>query len=59
MWEKLYEFMNFLDRKIQKYPFDKHFTVEMNLDLYNFGREVGFVPENGIIKFKEVTFVLG
>ena len=55
MWEKLYDFMNFLDRKIQRYPH----TIEMDLDLYNFGREVGFVPENGIIKFKGVTFVLG
>lgn len=51
--------MNFLDRKIQRYPFDLHHTIEMDLDLYNFGREVGFVPENGIIKFKGVTFVLG
>jgi hypothetical protein len=59
MWEKLYDFMNFLDRKIQRYPFDLHHTIEMDLDLYNFGREVGFVPENGIIKFKGVTFVLG
>ena len=59
MWEKLYDFMNFLDRKIQKYPFDLHHTIEMDLDLYNFGRKVGFVPENGIIKFKGVTFVLG
>ena len=59
MWEKLYDFMSFLDRKIQRYPFDLHHTIEMDLDLYNFGREVGFVPENGIIKFKGVTFVLG
>ena len=59
MWEKLYDFMNFLDKKIQRYPFDLHHTIEMDLDLYNFGREVGFVPENGIIKFKGVTFVLG
>jgi len=56
---KLYDFMNFLDRKIHQYPFDLHHTIEMDLDLYNFVREVGFVPENGIIKFKGVTFVLG
>lgn len=59
MWEKLYDFMNFLDRKIQKYPLDSHFTVEMDLDVYNFGREIGFIPESGIFKFKGVTFVLG
>ena len=59
MWEKLYDFMNFLDKKIQRYPFDLHHTIEMDLDLYKFGRDVGFVPENGIIKFKGVTFVLG
>ena len=59
MWEKLYDFMNFLDKKIQRYPFDLNHTIELDLDLYNFGREVGFVPENGIIKFKGVTFVLG
>ena len=51
--------MNLLDKKIQRYPFDLHHTIEMDLDLYNFGRDVGFVPENGIIKFKGVTFVLG
>ena len=48
----------FLDKKIQRYPFDLHHTIEMDLDLYKFGREVGFVSENGIIKFKGVTFVL-
>ena len=30
----------------------------MDLDLYKFDREAGFAPENGIIKFKGVTFVL-
>lgn len=50
--------MNFLDKKIKRYPFDLHHTIEMDLDLYKFGRELGFVPENGIIKFKGVTFVL-
>ena len=30
----------------------------MDLDLYKFGREAGFVTENEIIKFKGVTFVL-
>ena len=59
MCEKLYDFMNFLDRKIHQYPFDMHHTVEMDLDLYKFGREVGFIPESGIFKFKGVTFVLG
>ena len=35
--------MNFLDKNIQRYPFDLHHTIEM--DLYKFGREVVFVPE--------------
>ena len=59
MWEQFYEFLNFLDRKINKYPFDLHHTIEMDLDLYKFCREIGFMPENGIFKFKNVTFVLG
>ena len=50
--------MNFLDKKIKRYPFDLHHTIEMDLDLYIFGRELGFAPENEIIKFRGVTFVL-
>ena len=50
--------MCFLDKKIQKYPNETYFTVEMDLDLYKFGIEVGFIPENGIIKFKGKIFGL-
>lgn len=59
MWEQFYEFLNFLNRKINKYPFDLEHTIEMDLDLYKFCREIGFVSENGIFKFKNVTFILG
>jgi len=59
MWERFYDFLEFLTNKTKRYPFDLHFTIEMDQDLYNFTREIGFMPENGIFKFKGATFVLG
>ena len=59
MWEKLYEYMNFLNRKIEKYPNETHFTVEMDLDLYKFASEVHFVSNDGYINFKGKIFCLG
>ena len=59
MWEEFYDFLEFLINKTKRYPFDLHFTIEMDQDLYDFTREIGFMPENGIFKFKGATFVLG
>lgn len=59
MWEKFYDFLDFLTNKTKRYPFDLHFTIEMDQDLYDFTREIGFMAENGIFKFKGATFVLG
>ena len=59
MWEEFYDFLEFLTNKTKRYPFDLHFTIEMGQDLYDFTREIGFMPENGIFKFKGATFVLG
>lgn len=58
MWYELYQFMDFLNRKIEKYPNENYFTVEMNQDLYDFGKNVHFIS-NGYISFKDKTFVLG
>lgn len=59
MWEEFYDFLEFLTYKTKRYPFDLYFTIEMDKDLYNFTRDIGFMPENGIFKFKGTTFVLG
>ena len=59
MFERLYKFMDFLHRKIDKYPEEKYFIIEMDIDLYHFCVEIGFIPEDGIFKFEDKTFVLG
>ena len=59
MWEKFYEFLKFLDRKIEKNPEDFYFTIEMDLDLYKFCRDINFIPENGFFNFKGKSFGLG
>lgn len=59
MWERLYKFMDFLNRKIEKYPNENYFTIEMDVDLYHFANKIGFIPDNGIFKFKNRSFGLG
>ena len=59
MWEKFYDFLNFLNRKIEKYPEDDYFTIEMDLDLYQFCREINFISDNGFFKFRNKSFGLG
>ena len=59
MWEEFYDFLEFFFFFFKRYPFDLHHTIEMEQDLYDFTREIGFMPENGIFKFKGATFVLG
>lgn len=58
MWEKLYNFMDFLDRKISKNPNKYHFEIEMDVNLYHFANEIGFIPSNGMFKFGGRTFTL-
>lgn len=58
MLERLYEFLNFLHNKVEKYPDEKHFTIEMEQDLFDFCRETDLIPANGIFKFEGKTFVL-
>ena len=58
MWYELYKYMGHLQRLIDKNPQEKHFTVEMDLDLYKFAREINFVSENGYINFRGKTFGL-
>lgn len=58
MWYELYKYCDFLNKKIEKYPNENHFTIEMNLDLYKFAREINFVSENGYINFRGKTFGL-
>lgn len=53
MFGKLYKFMQFLDGHTERKN-----TIEMDQELYDFGREIGFVPEDGIIKFNGKTFVI-
>lgn len=59
MWEELYKFMKFLNSKIERYPKEEGFTIEMEQPLFDFCREIGFIPENGIFKFNGKFFVLG
>ena len=59
MWERLYAFMNFLNLKVERYPEIEYFTIEMDVDLYQFCNDIKFIPDNGIFKFKNKTFILG
>ena len=59
MWYELYKYCDFLNKKIERYPDEKHFTVEMDLDLYRFAKEVHFVTDDGYINFRGKTFCLG
>ena len=58
MWERLYKFMDFLKLKIARYPLEKHFEIEMDVDLFEFCNKIGFIPDNGYFKFQGRTFVL-
>jgi len=58
MWEQLFEFMGFLCRKIASNPKEMHFDIEMDIDLYKFCNQIGFITDDGIFKFKGRTFVL-
>ena len=58
MWEKLYDFMNHLDRMILLHPNEKHFDLEMDVNLYRFANKIGFIPDNGMFKFEGRTFAL-
>lgn len=53
MFERLYKFMQFLDRHKEK-----HNTIEMEQDLFDFCLKIGFVSEDGIINFNGKTFIL-
>ena len=59
MWERLYVFMDSLKNKIEKYPLEKMFTIEMDVDLFKFCNRIGFIPECGIFNFQGRAFVLG
>ena len=59
MWYELYKYCDFLNKKIEKYPNEMSFTVEMDLDLYKFAKEVNFVSENGYMVFRGRVFGLG
>ena len=59
MWERLYQFMHRVNRMIELHPNEKHFTVEMDVDLYHFANKIGFIPDNGIFKFRDCSFILG
>lgn len=59
MLEELFDFLNFLDRKCKKYPEEQCYTIEMDVDLYRKLSKGDLIPENGIFKFKNKTFVLG
>lgn len=59
MWEKFYEFLSFLDRKIEKNPKDFYFTIEMEQDLYDFCMSINFISETGFFNFKGKSFGLG
>ncbi len=59
MWERFYDFLNHLNRMIENYPSIAHFTIEMDQDLHDFTREIGFMPEDGIFRFKDTSFTLG
>lgn len=52
MWDKLYLYMKFLDRK-------EGGAIEMEQDFYNFCREIGFVTEDGKVKLMGKAFLLG
>lgn len=58
MLERVYKFLNFLHNKVEKFPEEKHFTIEMEQDLYDFCTETGLIPANGIFKFEGKAFVL-
>ena len=53
MWDKLYLYMKFLDRK------QHGDSIEMDQDFYDFCREIGFVTEDGKVQFMNKTFLLG
>jgi hypothetical protein len=59
MWERFYNFLEHLDRTIKMHPNYNHFTIEMEQDLFNFTKKIGFMPENGIFKFNGASFTLG
>ena len=59
MWERLYKFMDFLNRKIEKYPNENYFTVEMDVDLYHFANQIGFISDEGWFTFQGKKFGLG
>ena len=59
MWEEFYKFLQFLDRKKNLYPDENHFTIEMTQKMFSFAREIGFVSEDGYIRFNGCTFCLG
>ena len=53
MWEELYKYMKFLESA------ENHRAIEMTQELYDFCREIGFVTEDGYVKFQGKTFCLG
>ena len=58
MWWELYKYCEYLNKKIENTPWENHFTIEMDLDLYKFAREINFVSEKGYIYFRGKTFGL-
>lgn len=52
LWDKLYDYMEYLSR-------EPSCTVEMDQELYNFAKSIGFVSSDGKIKFNTNTYLLG
>lgn len=59
MWERLYDLMFYLNKKIELHPWERHFTIEIDVDLYEFCNKIGFIPDNGIFMYNDRTFTLG
>ena len=58
MWERFYQFMHRVNRMIEMYPNEKHFDLEMDVDLYHFANKIGFISDKGMFKFKDRSFAL-
>ena len=53
MWEKLYKYMQYLE----KLP--NHSTIEMSQELFDFCEAIGFVTKDGYVNFMDKRFCLG
>lgn len=56
--EETYNFLEHLNWLVKKYPNEKHFEVEMNVQLYLILNKAGLIPDDGIFGFKGAIFTL-